>query len=340
MLRTQDVKTTRSRTDLPSYTATESRSILLSEILDDNAVNTDELLLDLFEPLYSSDTFIEILESLNEDWMIRLEHLNDGGYAIDIDNATLWIDNSGLLPDALARSVYFRQSIRHNIIRAVREAWHIENFQDDYDSFAPESLLKCERIRSADVESMAILCVYEMHLSDEESRLWQHLLGNDTGDMAICFSRFLERGPFTHNKLELALQQAFKQWYNDRARVDACDHRTLEEMDNILSWDKSAMSDRKATLRPTKIAQMTARPEGKGSYIGDLNIRLMRHPAYSVMNDPVNQVHLSHIMRDIEAVVKGDVYFRCAKLADKMFPEDATFAIENETLASEDMVIR
>jgi hypothetical protein len=272
--------------------------------------------------------------------MIRLEHLNDGSYAIDIENATLWVDNSGLMPEALARSTYFRQCIRHNIIRGIREVWHIENFQDEYDSYVPESLLKCERIRSADVECMAILCIYEMHLSEEESRLWQHLLSHDTGDMAICFSRFLERGPFTHNKLELALQQAFKQWYNDRNRVDACDHRTLEEMDNILDWDKPSMAQRKNSLKPTKIAQMTARPEGKGSYIGDLNIRLMRHPAFSVMVDPINQVHLSHIMRDIEAVAKGDVYFRCPMLADKIFPEDASLVLEGEAFEDEDMVIR
>jgi len=310
---------------------------LLADILEAQKGKAvfDNMTEDLIKPLFSSETFLQILQDIECGWIIQLEHLNEGGYAIDIDSKTLWIDNSGLLPDALARSIYFRQTIRHNILRGVREIWHIENFQEDYDNFIPESLLKCERIRSADVECIAILCIYEMHLGEEQSRLWQHLLSSETGDMAICFSRFLERGPFTHNKLELALQQAFKQWYNDKGRIDACDHRTLEEMDNILKWDKPSMVQRKTTLKPTKISRMTARPQGKGSYIGDLNIRLMRHPAFSVMADTINQVHLAHITRDIESIIKGDVYFRCSKLADKIFPEEAIVALENE-----DMVIR
>lgn len=339
MLRQSQNKASRAPTNKAVLmTCGESYTYSLDEILALNVngnKDSKHLLDDLFKPLFSSATFIEMLETIDEEWSIRLEHISDNDYALDIESKILSIDNSGLMPDALARSVYFRQCIRHNILRGLREVWHIENFQDDYDSFAPDSLLKYERIRSADVECMALLCIYEMHLCEEQSRLWQHLLSSDAGDMAIAFSRFLERGPFTHNKLELALQQAFKQWYSDRNRVDSCDHRTLEEIDNILLWDKHSVTQRCKALTPSKISDITSRQQGQGSYIGDLKIRLMRHPAFSVIADPVNQVHLAHIMRDIESVAKGDVYFRSQSLADKIFPEDITASLKNE-----DMVIR
>ena len=110
--------------------------------LDEDATESKICLMtDLIDPLSSSDSFIEMLNEIDENWSISFDQITNGGYSLNTEMKHIIIDNVGLLPDALAQSVYFKQCIRHNILRAVRDVWHHENFQSDYDELAPESFM-------------------------------------------------------------------------------------------------------------------------------------------------------------------------------------------------------
>jgi hypothetical protein len=286
----------------------------------DETENNSILLEELIAPLCLSDSFSNIIDQVSDNWLICLDQVTDGGYLFDSETKTIWIDHSGLLPDALSQSVYFKQCIRHNLLKAIRDIWHHDHFQDFYDELCVESYIKSERARSADVECFALLCAYEISLSDSDCRLWQHIMSSETGDLAIQFQRYLERGIFSKNTLDLALQRAFKQWYEDPTRISQCDHRTLEELDDLLMWDKDALMDRNAFLDCMQLAEMTQHPSGPGSYLGDLNIKLLESPEFCAIHDNINRIHFSHIKRDLETVSIGDVQFRSESLAEKIFP--------------------
>lgn len=330
MLKNDGVKYARIKQEALYILCDEKLSITIHDVMNMSSDDGDHhaLVHELFLPLLSSDSFSDMIETLNKDWIFVFDQINAGGYALDLETKSICIDNAGLMPDALSQSNYFKQCIRQNILRAVRDIWHAQKFQKKYDRLSPDSYIKSERVRSADVECFALLCAYEMSLSDESIRLWQHFLSSETGDLAIQFQRFLERGSFTHNMLDLALQQSFKQWFKDLGRLNSCDHRTLEDMDDMMQWDEHEMQKRKQKLSVQDITEMTSRADNHGSYLGDLSLRILRHPEFSKMEDVVNQTHLMHIMRDLKTVSKGNVQFRTESLAEKIFPTMPVFVEE------------
>lgn len=273
----------------------------------------------LVEPLMYSPAFLGVLEELEVNWSINFEHLPDGDYAIDPDDASVWIDTTGMVPEVMEDSIYFSNTFRANIIRAVRDMWHFEHCGDRLPELEIGSAIKHERIKTADIETFFILCAWEIAQESEHSALWRHALGGDCGDMAIVFSRVLEKTQMGHNHMDLSMQEGFKQWYKDVQRVDTCDHYTLEEFDAML-MDEEQDAPHNVKLRASEICKMTQRGCGHGSYLGDLNIRLLRDPAYSDIHDPINEAHLMHIMHDQEAVTVGGIAFRSQELAQKIFP--------------------
>lgn len=327
------------------YTARTLKVYDFSRLTSDMTVTLDALCAGLpphdvlsraLSPLFSSPSFLTLLADIGhagQDWVLCFEHLPDGDYAIDEDLNTVWVDTCGMLPEAIAQSVYFSNTLRANVLRAVREIWHACNAQrglyEDARDLDVESLIKAERVKAADIECFTILCAHETQGFGASSEIWRHMMGGDVGDMAIVFGRTLERAVSAHNRIDLAMQEAFKQWYRDAPRVDACDHRTLEELDQELLCEDGRPQPRRVTIKPADLCRMTQRGCGEGSYLGDLNVRLLRDPAYADMHDPINQAHLLHIMHDLEVTRVGDVPFRNADLARLIFPDHDTVRVES-----------
>ncbi len=316
------------------YTARTQKIYDYSRFSSDLSVTLDDLRggldgLDLFQallgPVFLSPSFRTLLDDIADHWVLCFEHLPDGDYAIDVEEQIVWVDTSGMTPNAIMQSIYFSNTVRGNTIRAIREIWHAQKAHGTKgvsESLSIDSRIKAERIKAADVECFTLLCAYETQSYNAPSELWRHALGGDCGDMAIVFSRTLERTMNAHNRPDLAMQEAFKQWYADVQRVDSCDHRTLEELDQMLleAQEQGRHNKYNVVLKASEICMMTQRGNGHGSYLGDLNIRLLRDPAYADIHDSINQAHLMHIMHDLEVTRVANVPFRSAELAKKIFP--------------------
>ena len=252
-----------------------------------------------------------------EGWTIGLADLKNEGFFIDNDEKLILLDHFALAPQALSRSGFFRNVLLTTFIRALRDVWH-EKRLGDYDrDYAPEQILMVERIRAADCDTVTILCGWELRAAGFTG-IWRHLLGADEGDMAIVFTRFLERDPGALFN-GAALAYAFRQWYADTARVDGIDHDTLEALDTIIDGADDVHPFGKNALLPRFVEELSTLPDGT-CYLGGLGQGILRDPFYAGLHDPINQTHLFQMMYDMEVVMVNNVPFRDPSLARMIFP--------------------
>ncbi|QQG36408.1 MAG: hypothetical protein HYS17_01035 [Micavibrio aeruginosavorus] len=258
------------------------------------------------------------VEAERAGWQVGFADLKNSGSLIDIPSQTVLLDTYALSASALGRSPYFRNELLICFVRALRDIWHEQRYQALEDEFMPESLLMIERVRSADCDTAALLVGWELRGAGYTD-VWRHLIGAEEGDMALVFTRFLERDPSALFDGS-ALAYAFRQWYADESRVDGCDHDTLEAMDDILlSYDGKVrpFGERRASV--ADIEALTTLPDGR-CYLRGLAETILRDPFFAGLHDPVNQTHLFHLMYDMEVVMVNNVPFRDARLARLIFP--------------------
>jgi hypothetical protein len=258
------------------------------------------------------------IEAESTGWKVGIADLKNSGFHLDMIDQVLLLDNYALRPDALGRSPYFRNALIVALVRALRDIWHEEKTGAFEDEFAPEAALMLERVRAADCDTVAMLVGWELRGAGY-TEIWRHLIGSEEGDMAMIFTRFLERDP-TALFDGSALAYAFRQWYADESRVDGTDHDTLEALDNILldhNGMTSPFGDRR--LSAEDIERLTCLPDGR-CYLKGLADTIMRDPFFAGLHDPVNQTHLFHLMYDMEVVMVHNVPFRDARLARMIFP--------------------
>lgn len=253
-----------------------------------------------------------------EGWAIGLADLKNEGFFIDSEDRLILLDHFALAPQALSRSAFFRNVLLTTFIRALRDAWH-EKRLGAYDrDYAPEQVLMIERVRAADCDTVTILCGWELRAAGFTG-IWRHLLGADEGDMAIVFTRFLERDPGALFN-GAALAYAFRQWYADTARVDGIDHDTLEALDAMIDAAEDGRPFGKTPLDPRFIEELSTLPDGT-CYLGGLGGGILRDPFYAGLHDPINQTHLFQMMYDMEVVMVNNVPFRDPSLARMIFPQ-------------------
>lgn len=251
-------------------------------------------------------------------WYVTLGDLKNEGFVLDADNRLIVLDHFCLSPEALGRSAFFRNVILTTFIRALRDIWHQDKFEAPEFSYAPEHILMLERVRVADCDTVTILCGWELRAAGFTD-IWRHLLGSEEGDMAIVFSRFLERDPGALFN-GTALAYAFRQWYADASRVDSIDHDTLERLDEILADADGHNPFGQKKADALAIEDAATLPDGT-RYLTGLGGAVARDPFFAGLNDPINQTHLFHLIHDMEVVMVGNVPFRDARLARLIFPE-------------------
>tara|TARA_R110001592_G_scaffold3525_12_gene19910 strand:+ start:11063 stop:12157 length:1095 start_codon:yes stop_codon:yes gene_type:complete len=258
-------------------------------------------------------------EAIEKDWMITLEDLRGGDYCLDVENKILVLDNNALVPSALIRSTYFRNITLVTLTKALRDIWQEKRHGGFDEDYAPAHVLLMERIRAADLDVIALLVGWELR-SENSPEVWRHMIGSEIGDMAMAFSGHLERDPSAQFNGH-GLLAAFKQWFREAARVNRCDHDTLEYLDEVLATSDLINPFGQKTPGKMHIEILSCLPD-KTAYLQGQGAEMLSDPMYSSVDDDINQTHLFHIMHDLEAVVVENVPFRDPDLARKIFPVD------------------
>jgi hypothetical protein len=251
-------------------------------------------------------------------WSIGLAELGSGGFYLDSGQRHVLLDRFSMHPLMLGRSVYFRNALLTTLIRALRDIWHEENdpaFESDY---RPEHVLMLERIRAADCDTVTIQAGWELRGAGFTD-VWRHILGSEEGDMALVFTRYLERDPGAMFD-GAALACTFRQWYADHARVNACDHETLEALDDILLGGDAHNPFGARDLIAATVEALAVLPDGL-NYLAGLGRTILADPVFAGLHDAVNQAHLFHLMYDMEVTMVNNVPFRDSKLARRIFPQ-------------------
>lgn len=256
-------------------------------------------------------------EATDRGWMISLEDLSGGAYCVDVEQKLLILDNSALVPSALGRSSYFRNLTIVTLVKALRDIWQEKRHGGFDEDYKPDYIMTLERIRAADCDVISLLVGWELRAADH-SEIWRHLIGSENGDMAMCFSGYLEREP-SANYNGRALFAAFKQWFRSHDRVTMCDHTTLDYLDEVLATTN--LQNPFGKKKPTRmnIEILSCLPD-KTAYLQNMGQEILMDPLYCGMDDDINQTHLFHILYDLEAVTVQDVPFRSRDLAHKIFP--------------------
>jgi len=260
---------------------------------------------------------IMLKDAQSEGWNIRLSDVAQEGYAFDDDAQIIMLDHAGFTAGALGRSTHLRNTLFMHFIKALRQLWHDRAGLDFEGSQRPDALLMLERARSADAQTTVILVGWELRAAGHAD-LWRSILGSEEGDMAMVFTRAIERDPAGFYDGSV-LTRTFCQWYGDAGRVAECDHAMLEEMDAWLGEAKGAQVFGSEPLRSTDVEKISKLPGGT-AYLSGMGRNICTDPYFMSLNDPINESHLFQIVYDSKVVMAGGVPFRDQRLARLIFP--------------------
>ncbi len=252
-----------------------------------------------------------------EGWSIGIENLSQSGYALDEDARRLTLDHYGFAAHALGRSAHYRHAVLLSFIKALRHIWHIHIRPDVYETHRPDSIFLLERAMAADIQTIAILAGWELRAAGY-AEIWRYILGSDEGDMAMIFTRAMEKDPAGFYDGSV-LTRTFCQWYGDETRVAETDHATLETMDDLLDDNAEGMVFGKTPVSDADIEVLSALPASM-TYLKGMGRNILSDPYFVSMNDPINEAHLFQVAYDSRVVMVEGVPFRDHKLARLIFP--------------------
>lgn len=257
-------------------------------------------------------------EARKAGWSVGIAELHSAGFHLDIPGRQILLDHFSMSPASLGRSPYFRNTLLITFIRALRDIWHEQRVAVPFENeYAPEDVLMLERVRAADCDAVTVLAVWELRGAGY-AEIWRHLIGSAEGDMALIFTRFLERDP-TALFDGSALTHAFRQWYADEIRVDGCDHETLETLDDVLLGSGESKPFGEKHLDASALESLAMLPDGT-CYLAGLGDTILHDPFFAGLRDEINQTHLFQLMYDMEVTMVNNVPFRDRSLARKFFP--------------------
>lgn len=267
--------------------------------------------------MHSPSAGAMIKDAAAAGWRMALKAQNAFDFTLNLDDKIIALDHSDLEPASLASSGHFLAAMMISAVKALRDVWQQRRNSGYENLFNPESILLLERVRAADACVLAVLCSWELR-SEGHPSLWRTMIGSDYGDLALTFSGTLEREPasaFTQHALALT----FQQWFRDEERVAACDHETLDMMDNMLAQPRAHMFGKK---KPTHICvELFSCLPDRTAYLRGDGAEILQNPYFCGLDDPVNQTHLLQIIHDAQAHYAGGVAFRSPELAAMIFPE-------------------
>lgn len=318
----QDTETTLFLADLLDEIDLEAEAEEIAAWPDDFSGRDDLLLWAVTVITHSPVAYRLLKNAAAQGWALGLANLNNSGFYLDVPGRLLVLDHFALMTGpggvtALGRSAFFRNALLTTFIRALRDIDHEEKYGPFERAFGPEEVLMLERVRAADCDTVTIMAGWELRGAGF-SDVWRHLLGAQEGDMALVFTRCLERDP-TALFDGAALAYAFRQWYADDMRVDGCDHATLEALDGLLLENEGGAAFGKTRLTAAMLEELATLPDGT-MYLAGIGATILKDPFFAGLNDPINQTHLFHLIYDMEVTMVNNVPFRDAALARMIFP--------------------
>lgn len=267
-----------------------------------------------------------IKEAMNGGWEVGLGSLGGFDFHLDVPSKSIILDNEGLFAAAFGRSAFFRNALLVSLSRALRDVWQEKRHGGFNDQYGPEDILLLERMRAADCDVITILIGWELR-SEGFSDLWRHMIGSEEGDLAIVFSGYLERDPSSLFSGK-ALASAFHQWFQNEERINACDHETLEYLDDLVMAKGGERAFGSKKITPVSIEVLSCLPD-KTAYLRGYGECIMRDPEYAGLCDSINQSHFLHLVRDLKVTYVQNVPFRDSDLAERIFPDGQFTAEEN-----------
>lgn len=290
----------------------------VSELINENNVLIQEVSTDkdlvswIVNTLSASPMGQNLLqEAVRLKWSVQLESLENGGFNLDYDQKTIILDNYGFDAKSLGHAPYYYLSLVPTMARALRDMCHEVSFNTKEYDFDAEAMLQFERIRAADIDTIAIYVGWELRAVGHDD-IWRHMLASQDGDLAQIMVNIMGRYP-TANYDGIALAHVFRQWFADEERVDTVDFYTLEHMDTLVA-DQAVLGNGK--LKPKHINMIAFMFDGK-TYLKDLELVILKDPYFTSMNDTINQTHLFQIVYDSKVTIVNDIPFRDAVLAKK-----------------------
>lgn len=291
----------------------------ISFIQDELDHDLENLFLDLIDIIDLSQSASRLLDmAAMHEYRLSLSFVEHGGYELDIEAKQLIIDNFGLSLEMLVSSEYYKNQLIINLLRGLRDIWHQSRISDIYEFLNPENIIKIERFRAADIEAITTHILWQLR-NEGYGELWRSLLTDEDGDIALSYMNLAE-DQADHMGQAAALQKAFRQWFTDPARSDACDHDALEIMDGMGLEKGFIRAFGKHVLNAEQLVGLMILPNGL-RYLEDLKDQMLTDPFYSGFNDVINQAHLLHIMQDCSGYEQAGVRFQDSSLAAMIFPK-------------------
>ncbi|MCB9963620.1 MAG: hypothetical protein H6855_01115 [Rhodospirillales bacterium] len=269
--------------------------------------------------LYESPAARSLINfAVRRDWSIDMRSLEDAAYDLGPDAQVLILNDYHLKIRTFEKPGYFRHTLMLALVKGLRDIWHMECRQPYKAGLTLDSVLLLERIRAADCDVLSLMVAWELRGAGFPE-VWRHLIGAPEGDIAMRFARTLERHP---EKLfdGTALIEAFYQWFECHVRVGACDHQTLESIDDTL--DVAREAELYGPSRPAfEFIESLSRLPDRSCYLAGYGEELSSNPLFAGMNDELNQLHYLQIQKELQSVTIGAVSFRDAALAARIFPD-------------------
>ena len=258
-----------------------------------------------------------LIEAQMEGWAVCLDDLGGEVFSIDDEAHCISLSHFGFTANALGRSSHYRNLLFVSFVKALREIWHEREGHDFRDTHRPESVLMLERARAADLETIAILIAWELRGAGYGDA-WRYILGSEEGDMAMIFTRAIEKDPAGFYDGSV-LARTFCQWYGDESRVAMCDHDILEQMDILVQDAQGAQVFGTGPMASKDVEKLSRLPATR-SYLEGMGRNICTDPYFVSMNDAINESHLFQIVYDSKVVMVEGVPFRDRKLAKLIFP--------------------
>ena len=272
-----------------------------------------------FAKLSSSLTARALVDdAMRHGWAFDMADQGDFDFHIDVEARQVLINNHGLETEGLLESEHFQNMVFLSLVRALRDVWQENRDHASHERFAPEQVLMVERVRAADADVMAVLVAWELR-NLGMAGLWRHLIGSDESDIAMSFAGYLDRNPYETSYHE-AMRVAFDQWYRNEERVRACDHETLDYIDDLMQDFDEAELFGSDHLRENDIVALSCLPD-RTAYLQHMGREILMDPFYAGMSDEINQAHFSQILYDLRVFHVEGVPFRDKGLASKIFPQ-------------------
>ena len=201
----------------------------------------------------------------------------------------------------------------------MRAVWHLDTGVRPGRDLAIHDQVTWNRMVQADYDTSLLVIAWELREAGLVD-LWRHLLGSsDLGNLTILFTAMMEANP-RNLSLKDMMGRLVSCWLEDKASLTMTDHRTLETLDHYMLSPGAGRPFGTRRLETSDLLRLSILPD-ESIYLLPFAASILDTPTRSQMPDPINQAHLTHILKDLAELRVVQAGFRDRDLARKFFPD-------------------